>query len=92
MGGGPRGERLPAKRTGRGSLATERTVVRIAYNDTTLYVAAELFDSEPSLIRATELRRDDPLDSDDRFTVLFDTFDDDRSGFAFRVNPLGTLV
>ncbi len=80
-------QREPAE----GSLATERTVVRIAYNDTTLYVAAELFDSEPSLIRATELRRDDPLDSDDRFTVLFDTFDDDRSGFAFRVNPLGTL-
>ena len=80
-------QREPAE----GSPATERTVVRIAYDDVMLYVAAELFDSEPTLIRATELRRDDPLDSDDRFTVLFDTFDDDRNGFVFRVNPLGTL-
>ena len=38
-----------------GSPATERTVVRIAYDDAMLYVAAQLFDSEPSLIRATEL-------------------------------------
>jgi hypothetical protein len=66
-------------------------VVRIVYDDVMLYVAAELFDSEPALIRASELRRDDPLDGDDRFTVLFDTFNDDRNGFVFRVNPLGTL-
>ena len=79
-------QREPAE----GSLATERTVVRIAYDDTMLYVAAELFDSEPSLLRATELRRDDALDSDDRFTVLFDTFHDSRNGFVFRVNALGT--
>ena len=73
-----------------GSSATERTVVRIAYDETMLYVAAEMFDAEPSLLRATELRRDDALDSDDRFTVLFDTFDDNRNGFVFRVNALGT--
>jgi len=73
-----------------GSAATERTVVRIAYDDAMLYLAAELFDSEPSLIRATELRRDDTLDSDDRFTVLLDTFHDHRNAFVFRVNPLGT--
>ena len=73
-----------------GSPATERTAVRIAYDDAMLYVAAELFDSEPSLIRATELRRDDALDSDDRFGVLLDTFHDRRNAFVFRVNPLGT--
>ena len=73
-----------------GSPATERTVVRIAYDDAMLYVAAELFDSEPSLIRATELRRDDTLDSDDRFGLIIDTFHDHRNAFVFRVNPLGT--
>ena len=79
-------QREPAE----GSSATERTVVRIAYDETMLYVAAEMFDAEPSLLRATELRRDDALDSDDRFTVLFDTFDDNRNGFVFHVNALGT--
>ena len=73
-----------------GSAATEQTVIRIAYDDAMLYVAAELFDSEPSLIRATELRRDDTLDSDDRFGVILDTFHDHRNAFIFRVNPLGT--
>ncbi len=42
------------------------------------------------MLRATELRRDDALDSDDRFTLLLDTFHDHRNGFVFRVNPLGT--
>ena len=79
-------QREPAE----GSLATERTVVRLAYDDAMLYVSAELFDTEPSLLRATELRRDDALDSDDRFTLLLDTFHDHRNGFVFRVNPLGT--
>ena len=65
-------------------------MVRIAYDETMLYVAAEMFDAEPSLLWATELRRDNALDSDDRFTVLFDTFDDNRNGFVFRVNELGT--
>jgi hypothetical protein len=79
-------QREPAE----GASASERTVVRIAYDDAMLYVAAQLFDSEPSLIRATELRRDDTLDSDDRFGVLLDTFHDHRNAFVFRVNPLGT--
>jgi len=88
--GVPRASGFRQREPAEGSMATERTVVRIAYDETMLYVAAEMFDAEPSLLRATELRRDDALDSDDRFTVVFDTFDDNRNGFVFRVNALGT--
>ena len=73
-----------------GAPASEATEVRVVYDDETLYVAARLWDRDPSLIRATELRRDDRLESDDSFALLLDTYRDGRNGFVFRVNPLGT--
>lgn len=73
-----------------GAPASERTVVRLAYDDTFLYIAAELTDSRPAEIRATELRRDNTLESDDTFSVLLDTYMDRRNAFVFRVNPRGT--
>jgi len=47
-------------------------------------------DSVPAEIRASELRRDNTLDSDDTFSVLLDTYHDHRNAFVFRVNPRGT--
>jgi len=73
-----------------GRPATEATRVRIVYDGTHLYLAAELDDVNPPLIRATELRRDNTLESDDTFAVLLDTYHDHRNAFLFRVNPRGT--
>ncbi len=77
-----------------GQPATERTEVRILYDDENLYVGLIAYDSDPSAIIATELRRDEIghrfRGSDDIFTVLLDTFNDGRSAFQFTVNPLGT--
>ncbi len=41
-----------------GAPASERTEVRILYDDDNLYLGFVLFDSDPSGIRATQLRRD----------------------------------
>jgi hypothetical protein len=73
-----------------GQPATERTVVHILYDESTLFVGAELLDGEPASIRASELRRDNELSSDDTFAVLLDTFHDHRNAFLFRVNARGT--
>ena len=77
-----------------GQPATERTEVRILHDDENLYVGLIAYDSDPSAIIATELRRDAIGHrfggSDDTFTVLLDTFHDGRSAFQFTVNPLGT--
>jgi len=70
--------------------ASERTTVRIAYDQANLYIGAVLDDSVPAEIRASELRRDNTLDSDDTFSVLLDTYHDHRNAFVFRVNPRGT--
>lgn len=70
--------------------ASEPTTVRIAYDQSHLYIGAVLDDSVPAEIRASELRRDNTLDSDDTFSVLLDTYHDHRNAFVFRVNPRGT--
>ena len=73
-----------------GEPATEPTLIRVLYDESNLYIGAELTDSEPSQIRASELRRDNTLESDDTFSVLLDTFHDHRNAVMFRVNPRGT--
>lgn len=69
--------------------ATERTEVRIAYDDDYLYIGAILYDSEPSGIKAFLNRRDVRLVSDDRFTWILDTFNDHRNAYFMEVNPNG---
>jgi hypothetical protein len=73
-----------------GAPASEPARVLVIYDDTHLYIGAELQDSAPIEIRASELRRDNTLESDDTFSVLLDTYADRRNAFVFRVNPRGT--
>ena len=78
------------KEPSEGVLATEQTAVRILYDDTQIYIGVQITDSAPAEIRAAELRRDNALESDDTFAVIFDTFHDHRNAFLFRINPRGT--
>ncbi|MEE8586351.1 MAG: DUF5916 domain-containing protein, partial [Acidobacteriota bacterium] len=73
-----------------GEPATEATEVRIVYTATAIYFGILCHDSRPDLIQASELRRDDRLENDDRFSILLDTFHDRRNAYLFRTNPLGT--
>jgi len=69
---------------------SERTEVRILYDEDSIYFAWYLYDSEPDKIMAQDLRRDSRLDTDDTMAVILDTFHDKRNGYLFRVNALGT--
>ena len=73
-----------------GAPASERTEVRILFDTGKIYFGVLCLDSDPSGIRATELRRDDSLNNDDIFELILDTFHDHRNGYLFRINPLGT--
>ena len=44
-----------------------------------------------SKLVANDMRRDGHLYRDDNVFVLLDTYNDQRNGFFFRVNPLGAL-
>ncbi|MEE8349558.1 MAG: DUF5916 domain-containing protein [Acidobacteriota bacterium] len=73
-----------------GESATERTEVRILYDDENLYIGASCFDSQGAEgLVVTEMRRDYGPRENDHFSMVFDTFDDNRNGFIFGVNPSG---
>lgn len=72
-----------------GSIATERTEVRILTDDHNLYIGVICYDSSPSGIIAKEMERDSELSRDDNFSLILDTFNDKRNGFLFAVNPNG---
>jgi len=63
----------------------------VTYDDHYFYVAVRCYDPEPSKIRAHLMDRDsmETFIQDDHMTFMIDTFNDERRGFQFRVNPLG---
>ena len=63
-----------------GEPATEKTEVRILYTRHAVYFGIQCFDSEPSKIIATELRRDVSQDLDDHFEILIDSNFNRRGG------------
>src|SRR3989441_3560255 len=75
-----------------GEPATEKTEVRILYTRRAVYFGIHCFDSNPSRIIASELRRDVSQDLDDHFEILIDSNHDRRGGYVFQVNPLGTQM
>jgi hypothetical protein len=75
-----------------GAEATERTEVRVAYDERNLYIGAILYDSDPSQIKAFMKRRDLPIVSDERFVWILDTFNNQRGGYFMEVNPNGMMT
>ena len=74
-----------------GEPATERTEVRILYNNEYLYLGIYCFDEgyrEGMVL--TEIFRDVGNRENDYFSVVLDTFDDDRNAFLFGMNPVGS--
>jgi len=73
-----------------GASATERTEVRVLYDNDALYVGARLYDRSPDSVKA-QLARRDRIVSADRFIVFLDAYHDRRTGFFFGINAGGTL-
>ncbi|NGP51954.1 carbohydrate binding family 9 domain-containing protein, partial [Thioalkalivibrio sp. XN8] len=72
-----------------GAPGSQRTVVRLAYDDAHLFIAVAAFDDAPEGIVARQLQRDSELFFDDHVTVVLDPHGRTREGYLFRVNPLG---
>jgi len=69
--------------------ASERTLIYLLYDDNAIYIAAQMYDSEPDLIVDRILRQGEQVFGDDWFSVMLDTFHDRRSGYRFFTNPNG---
>jgi hypothetical protein len=68
---------------------TEETLVRVLYDDDYLYISADLRDSEPDKIVASQLIHGGRITADDRFHILLDSFNSKRNDYLFSTNANG---
>lgn len=71
---------------------TERTELRVLYDESNLYFGVRCYDSEPSRIAANTMAHDgggEDSENDDIIRILLDPFRDKRNAYIFFVNPRG---
>ncbi|PYS26922.1 MAG: hypothetical protein DMG11_18110, partial [Acidobacteria bacterium] len=71
-----------------GKPATERTELRVAYDDFNIYFGVRLFDTEPQKIVRQLSRRDNYADAD-TFTIQISPYHDRLTGAVFEVSAAG---
>jgi hypothetical protein len=71
-----------------GMPVSQRTEAYLGYTEKNFYVVFLAFDSEPQLIRARMLRREQ-IDDDDQVGMFVDTFHDHRYAYMFYSNAYG---
>lgn len=74
-----------------GAQPSERTEIRILYDDEALYFACKMYDSDPSKIVARLARRDDEIESD-RISLRIDSYHDHQTNYEFTINAAGVKV
>jgi hypothetical protein len=74
-----------------GEPATERTEVRVLYDERRIVLGVRCLDSEPSRVLGNQMQRDQSIAADDRFMLAIDTYADGRSGYYFEINPSGAM-
>ena len=72
-----------------GKEPTQKTEIKIAFDNAALYIGARMHDSSPDSILARLVRKDVEITSD-LFAVFLDPYFDRRSGFYFAMNAAGT--
>ncbi len=72
-----------------GDEPTEKTEVLLLYDKKYLYIAARLYDSDPTQIHASSMKRDDFNNSSDMFGVIIDSYHDRENALSFFTQPSG---
>src|ERR1700752_2111742 len=73
-----------------GQPASDKTEIWVFYDDKNLYVAARMYEEDPSKRVTSDLRRDsNNLYNNDHIAIVFDTFYDRRNGFGVSSNSQG---
>ena len=72
-----------------GQPASERTEVRVIFDDEALYVGVWAFDSQADAITYGEQIRDYEVNQSDAIVFVLDTYNDDQNGFVFGTTPTG---
>jgi len=69
--------------------ASEKTEVRVLYDNENLYIGVYAYDSETGRLIISDLSKDFNKDSGDSLDIVLDTFRDERNGYVFATNPAG---
>ena len=72
---------------GNGEAPTEKTEFLVAIDADNLYIGARLHDSEPSLIKRSQLVQGAAVVSDDYVEIMLDPYNNRRTGYIFYLNP-----
>jgi hypothetical protein len=75
-----------------GKEPTNNSEVFLTYDDNYIYVAARMYDKEPSKIQAVSKKRDEFDPANDYFSVNFDSFNDKENALGFWTTPSGVMV
>ncbi|MDX1499748.1 MAG: DUF5916 domain-containing protein [Woeseiaceae bacterium] len=67
----------------------ETVVVRVLYDEDNLYVAVDVRMRDTADMTAFRLAQGSDIQEDDRFKVIIDPYNNERSGYDFRINPNG---
>ncbi|MEO8793990.1 MAG: DUF5916 domain-containing protein, partial [Daejeonella sp.] len=70
---------------------SQKTDVKIAFDNSAIYIAAILYDNHPDSILKQLTQRDDSGNAD-VFFVAFDTFNDHQNAFVFGVTAAGVQI
>lgn len=71
-----------------GGTPTQRTEIRVAYDDDAFYAAGWFYDTDPGGIRVNSLYRD-RWNGDDALAIYLDVFNDNRNAKWFGTTPAG---
>lgn len=69
--------------------ATQQSEIRLAYDETNLYIAVTFFDTLPGKRVMESFRRDFSFGNNDNFLVFIDPFLDHTTGYSFGVSASG---
>ena len=72
-----------------GAPATEDTDIYITYDSSHLYVGMHAHYSDPGMVRASRVDRDQAGFGDDTISIYFDTFLDQQRAYVFSLNGYG---
>ena len=74
-----------------GKPATQRTEIRIVYDDDAVYFACMFYDTDPNAIVSRLTRRDDRAEADNA-SIYIDAYHDKQTGYEFTFNVSGVKI
>ncbi|MET2984545.1 DUF5916 domain-containing protein [Aureibaculum conchae] len=75
-----------------GDAPTQKTEIRIAYDNEFIYLSGRMFDNEPEKINSNSKKRDEFTENTEWCGIIIDTYNDRENALSFFVTPTGSKL